>query len=708
MRDLYSFSTEFGAADELFKAVLSLDKKRVSELREAGVTLSENVKRVLVNGGGSMMSNKPESRFWYLYLSDISGIAKADFVFISREFFKDTGTPLYYSDSVHDVICKHFFNTEVFTCLLECYDQKKMNKTRIMRTIIQKNNVGILELCAKHGWLRLANKRDEMIEYSTEQNCPECTAWLLEFKNRTADLKAERVKAEKKLERELNAAPDSVSELKKLWSWKKQEDGTLIITSYKGEAAEVTIPAKIGNNAVTAIDEYALSATDSRAKNKTARMNIEKIVVPSGVKTIGKGALGGEHRGVTLSCLREVVLPETLDIFTDKKAAESAESVLASGCSAAAVVPKTENARFYCIKNIINFRYYDEDEVHIPRDEVIASDALYSAILSGNKEKYDELKKGGAALTDYIKRALLFDQYFSSVLHDVQNNFLELIFLQKNENAEFILSALKSEIGEPLFYSNYRYKYSSRLSPEDFDCFLEYFNTKFLDRIGEMRQFIIDGKIEYLAVCAKHGWLKNTATRDKLIAFSTEKGKTEATAWLLDFKNKNFDLAAERKRTEKRLERALNAPLPTSEELRAKADKLFEKMFTYEIAGDEVIITGYKGSATEVVIPREFDGKPVVAVAKYAFYPHAGGVPTRHRKNRENVTKVTLPDTVREIGEMAFLGCGKIKEITVPGSVTKIGARAVFTDYYVAATLIVEQGSYAEEYCSKNGIKYKY
>ncbi|MDE6733278.1 MAG: hypothetical protein K2J77_10430, partial [Oscillospiraceae bacterium] len=562
MREYYSFTTEYGGADELFKAVLSLDKARVEKLRSTGVTLSENAKRVLVNGGGSMVSNKPEARFWYLYLSDLSGIAKADFVYISREFFKDTGAPLYYSESVHDVIYKYFFNAEVFACLLECYDQKKMNKARIMRTLIQKNNVGLLELCAKHGWLKQAKKRDEMIEYATEQNRTECTAWLLEFKNRTADLAAERRKAEKKMERELNAAPDSALELGKLWSWKKQEDGTLIITSYKGEAAEVTIPAKIGNNVVTAIGEHALSSTDSRAKNKTSRLMIEKIVVPNGIRTIGKSALGGDNAWGRNSCLKEVVLPETLDIFTDRKAAETAESVFSFKCAAVAVVPKTENARFYCIKNIINFRYYDEDEAHIPFDEVVASDALYSAILAGNKEKYDELKKGGTALTDYIKSALLREQNFREILYDVQNNFLESIFMRKNKNAEFILSALKLEIGEPLYYSNYRYKYSSRMSPELFDCFLEYFNTKFLDRIGEMRRFILDGKIEYLAVCAKHGWLNNSATRDKLIAFSTEKGKAEATAWLLDFKNKNFDLAAERKRAEKRLERALTAPPP--------------------------------------------------------------------------------------------------------------------------------------------------
>ena len=58
---------------------------------------------------------------------------------------------------------------------------------------------------------------------------------------------------------------------------------------------------------------------------------------------------------------------------------------------------------------------------------------------------------------------------------------------------------------------------------------------------------------------------------------------------------------------------------------------------------------------------------------------------------------------------MAFLGCVNLKEIVIPGSVTKIGTRAFFTNPVAkTATLIVEQGSYAEEYCKKNGEKFAY
>lgn len=704
--EIYSITEQYGMNDEFFKAVITLNKDRVSQLKEQGVTLTEDVKDVLVNGGGSMLSMSPAPRFWYGYLSDLGSVSKFDFAWISRTLFEEIKEPLYFSDNVREVISKYFYNKEVFTCLLECYNLKKLNKTRTLKEIIRKNNVELLQLCIEHGWLKQAKKRDELIEYSNEQNRPEVTAFLLKFKNNTADLKAERARAEKKLERELNAAPDSALEMKKRWSWKKQEDGTLIITSYKGEESEVTIPAKIGNNIVTAVGENALSAFALRAKNQVSRLMIEKIIVPSGIKTIGEDALGGWGMLGQSSRLKEVVLPDTLDIFTDRQAAETAPKIV--GNAVVAVVPNSENAELYCIKNNIKYRFADSEEVHIPKDEIIGRDELYTAILAVDKEKVAKLKSSGTALTERIKECVLqemrYDMEYGSVLRDVQDNFLETVTAAADKDRRFILSSLKAETGEPLYFD--RYKYSHSFAPEFFDCILEYYDTKFLNRTQEMQCFINKEKTEHLAVCAKHGWLKNAATREKMIQYSVDQNKTEVTAWLLGYKNRTTTPEAERKRAEKRLERQLNAPLPTEEELRVKKDKLFERMFTYEIVNGEVVITGYKGSAAEVEIPREFEWKPIVAIGEQAFYPSVSGVPTRHRHNRANVKKVVFPDTLRTIGDMAFLGCNALREVVIPSSVTEIGARAFFTN--AAITFTLERGSFAEKYCKENSEKFTY
>ena len=704
--ELYSIFEQFGNQDEFFQAVITLNKDQVSQLKTQGVTLTEDVKNVLVNGGGSMFSNSPESRFWYGYLTDLENVSKFDFAWISRTLFEEIKEPLYFSDNLRGVISKYFYNKEVFTCLLECYNLKKLSKKKKLEEIVRKNNVELLQLCIEHGWLNQAKKRDELIEYANEQNRPEITAFLLEFKNNTADLKAERARAEKKLERELNAAPDSALELGKLWSWKKQEDGTLIITSYKGEEEEVTVPVKIGNNIVTAVGENAISAFALRAKNPVSRLMITKITVPSGIKTIGKDALGGWKMLGQSSRLKEVVLPDTLDIFTDRQAAEAAPSIV--GNAVVAVVPKLENAELYCIKNNIKYRFADSEKVHIPKDEIIGRDELYTAILAADKKKVAELKRSGAVLTDCIKNCVLhemrYDMEYGSVLRSVQDNFLETVTAASDEDRRFILSSLKAETGEPLYFD--KYKYSQSFAPDLFDCILEYYDTKFLNKTQEMQRFINKEKTEYLAVCAKHGWLKNSATRDKLIKYASDNNKTECTAWLLDYKNRTSDPEKEKKRAEKKPERELNAPPPTEEELREKANKVFKRMFTYEISNGEVTITGYKGSAEEVEIPREFEGKPVVAIGEQAFYPQGSGVPTRHRHNRANVKKVVIPDILQTVGEMAFLGCNALREVVIPNSVTEIGARAFLTS--VAITFTVERGSFAESYCKQNGEKIAY
>lgn len=708
--EYYSFSTEYGMADEFFQAVLSLDKPRVKQLKANGQTLTENVKQTLVNGGGSMMSNKPASPFWYLYLSDLENVGKEDFVYISRTFFEETGAPLYYSDGVHDAICKYIFNTDVFICLTECYDLKKMNKKRTMQTLIRKNNVPLLEVCAKSGWLKQSNKRDEMIEYANEQNRPECTAWLLDFKNRTADLKAERAKADKKAERELNAAPDSALELGKLWSWKKQEDGTLIITSYKGtqteNMVEVTLPAKIGNNIVTAVGEYALSSAASRANNKVSRLFIEKINVPNGIKTIGEEALGGSGMWGKSCRLKEVVLPETLDIFTDRQAAETAPKIV-GGDTVVAVVPNSKNAEFYCIKNNIQYRFADSDEIHVPKSEIINSDALYAAILAADKEKVGELKKGGAVLTDYIKNCLLNEQSYGNALYDIQKELYELIFKTETENREFILSSLKAETGEPLYFD--RYKYSHSFAPELFDCILEYFNTKFLNKTPEMQRFINGEKTEHLAVCAKHGWLKNAATRDKIIQYAIDNNKTECTAWLLDYKNRTTTPEAERKRAEKKLERELNADPFSPKEMR--------KLWRFSKLEDGTLeITCYKGEATEVVVPERIGEDIVTAIGGGAFTGFYRYSPQKSKDNdfcecHKNIVSVTLPDTVKSIGAYAFGFCNSLREIVIPSSVKLIG-KSAFIDNMVRInpniTFVVEKDSFAEYFCKKYGVKFKH
>ncbi len=80
----------------------------------------------------------------------------------------------------------------------------------------------------------------------------------------------------------------SVTELKKIWTTKKQEDDTLIITSYKGNDIDVIIPSEIGKNIVSALGEETFSITAPRLNEdqKKARKAIKSLTVPGTIKVI--------------------------------------------------------------------------------------------------------------------------------------------------------------------------------------------------------------------------------------------------------------------------------------------------------------------------------------------------------------------------------------------------------------------------------------
>lgn len=190
-----------------------------------------------------------------------------------------------------------------------------MQPAKIMRCVIDRNLVEAMPLIEREGWLGTPRKREEMIAYAAEQERTELLAWLLDFKNRTADFAAEQEKADKRLMRKLNATPDSVMALSQLWSYKKTADGTITITNYKGSATEVTVPEKIGKSIVTAIGKGTFTGEENQRRNNETmnrgatkeqirqHKKITKIVLPDTIQLIGAGAFQ------CMEELREINIP---------------------------------------------------------------------------------------------------------------------------------------------------------------------------------------------------------------------------------------------------------------------------------------------------------------------------------------------------------------------------------------------------------------
>lgn len=290
----------------LFYSIISNSKEITAVLKELGVKFSEKQITGLTEDGRSYE--------WMEFCPMMDELEDDEFLEVMGNIVEEIGgKTLHYTDSIYWGNYNTYrgqyrlFRPDIFKFVVENFDNKKMNKTQLMKGAIEQNSVPCLKLCAERGWLKQPRKRDEMIQYATELGTTECTAFLLDFKNRTADLVREQANAEKKMLRELNADPNSVTELKKIWSYEKREDGTLRITSYKGKRGEIEVPREIGKSAVTEIGAYAFSSGASRLRTEQRdfrRKELKRIMLPDTIAVIGEGAFN--------SCweLEQVNIPE--------------------------------------------------------------------------------------------------------------------------------------------------------------------------------------------------------------------------------------------------------------------------------------------------------------------------------------------------------------------------------------------------------------
>ena len=84
----------------------------------------------------------------------------------------------------------------------------------------------------------------------------------------------------------------------------------------------------------------------------------------------------------------------------------------------------------------------------------------------------------------------------------------------------------------------------------------------------------------------------------------------------------------------------------------------------YGIVGDGAEIYGHHKLRGDVVIPSTLGGKPVRVIGEEAFF------------DCQELTSVTIPDTVTDIGEEAFHACWALTSVTIPNGVTNIGYAA--------------------------------
>ena len=121
--------------------------------------------------------------------------------------------------------------------------------------------------------------------------------------------------------------------------------------------------------------------------------------------------------------------------------------------------------------------------------------------------------------------------------------------------------------------------------------------------------------------------------------------------------------------------------------------------FTYVEYDTYIEITDYPEDGTgEVVIPGEIVGKPVTSIGDEALL------------GCNNLTNITIPDSVISIGDSAFSHCTSLTSVTIPDSVTTIG-RGAFNECTSLTSVTIPEsvttiGDYVFSECYTENIHY--
>lgn len=172
-----------------------------------------------------------------------------------------------------------------------------------------------------------------------------------------------------------------------------------------------------------------------------------------------------------------------------------------------------------------------------------------------------------------------------------------------------------------------------------------------------------DDNIEEVSRPAHHLRV-NTATRSNIDGLISDDGARLLCGWKLE-NGKRIDLGS-------RVDVNKGVPLDLYADWHAfgKADDFDRE----SDASGRAVIRGYRGSASEIVIPAHINGQPVVSIAAGAFagvecesviLPPTVEVVEPHAFDGCALSSLTFFDTIREITDYAFSDCKQLREIHI-------------------------------------------
>ena len=183
----------------------------------------------------------------------------------------------------------------------------KRNRDAVIGKIISEDDPETLDAYLRQFEKKLEMKElDDMLAIASDSL--NIRAFLVERKAQLYSPEKQEQLEIKQQEIDLGLREMTLNEWKAIWSFKTVEDGTVILTGYKGNDTNVDIPANIGKYMVSSLGDYALSPDAPRitGDQKERRSRIQTVTIPEGILHIGESAFA------SCSCLLSVFLPDTL------------------------------------------------------------------------------------------------------------------------------------------------------------------------------------------------------------------------------------------------------------------------------------------------------------------------------------------------------------------------------------------------------------
>lgn len=218
-----------------------------------------------------------------------------------------------------NVFISRYCSEKLFDFFIQKTSMLERVKTwELLFALVEQNNASGIRYALAEQWISKPKDLESLLTHAQDKKDvkPELIGYILEKQGKSGE-QAKKKEAVSNLS--LNLKPLSATELKKIWGTKKLEDGTLIITSYKGEELDVVVPALIGKTEVTAIDAETFS-TDapriSEAQQKT-RANIISVEFPGSIKSIPKNMFYGGYYAKSHNFLKRIILNEGVEKIGD-------------------------------------------------------------------------------------------------------------------------------------------------------------------------------------------------------------------------------------------------------------------------------------------------------------------------------------------------------------------------------------------------------